>query len=422
MYKPLELFAQQVSGKGWTYDETKVWDRQLLTPVGGAYGVRGTTGVNALLYWNTKNEGIEGNCSVIAFNAFAGPSKPIWADMLEEDCDEVNLETDWVNAAISLDGGVVAATSIVFSPVPSGLSTVTLASWNGQNGVENWRRRFQAPNASWSEYWGNRGVALSDDGRWIAATIGAWFLESVPTFVFDAFTGEERSRPDAPLPRSDAPTQPYISADGGLLLTTAGTAGNAMLHSWSEGERAYVPLGLLSPPEITGGWSLTLASFARSPSALGTQDIVGVTWVSSDLTRAQAAVYDAKSRLLLSSYLSLPSVRLAVPDATIHCHLRLCAAGLAVGDNSSAPSVVVLSADAKAPVFEFATGGSVQSTTLAPGTDARSMHLAASGCSTPSICTGPGGNAFLWLLTGMIEPAAAAGGKGHADKHSARRV
>jgi len=37
---------------------------------------------------NTKDVGIEGNCSVIAYNAFVGPSKPIWSDLLEEDCDE----------------------------------------------------------------------------------------------------------------------------------------------------------------------------------------------------------------------------------------------------------------------------------------------------------------------------------------------
>lgn len=313
---------------------------------------------------------------------------------------QVNLETDWVNAEISLDGRVVVATSIAFNPVPTGLCTVTLACWDGQTGVERWRRRFQAPNASISQYWGNRGVAISDDGEWVAATIGAWFQEEVPTLVFSSITGELRS---SSPPRNVVPTQPFISADGGFVLTT-GDGGNARVNLWIDTVQAYQLTGEIRPP-FAGDWYLGGASFARSRTSLGVvQDILGLAWASSDLRRNLVAVYDTNQSPfeLLSSYVSQPSTRLAVADATIHCHLRLCAAGLWVGDNTSAPSVVVLSADIKTPVFEFATGGSVQSTTLAPGPDAASMYLAAAGCSTPSVCTGPGGNAFLWKLSGIL--------------------
>lgn len=90
VYKPLELFALQPSGGGkstWTFDETKVHcassgscgcsrgprrfyhprpqvhDRQLLTPVGGAYDVRGSKGVNALIYWCAALRRPETNCA-----------------------------------------------------------------------------------------------------------------------------------------------------------------------------------------------------------------------------------------------------------------------------------------------------------------------------------------------------------------------
>jgi hypothetical protein len=128
--------GRRPSGKGaWTLDDSKKVQRQMLTVVGGVYAVEAPspTSVDAAIYWNTKSEGTEGNCSVLAFNGERGPVDGlVWSAMVEAgDCGNVNLESDLSNVAISIDGGVVAATS------HSGTSgNVTIAVFDGQAAVD----------------------------------------------------------------------------------------------------------------------------------------------------------------------------------------------------------------------------------------------------------------------------------------------
>jgi hypothetical protein len=349
----------------------------------------------SVLYWDTKSEGISGNCSIIAYNSLRGPAQAAWSSMLEEDCDNVNLVTDWVNAAMSTDGSLIAATSIVFEDT---LSTVLVASYNGQTGDENWRRRWRAPDAASSQFWANRGIAVSADGRWVATAVGAWNAP-VPLLVLDAITGEPRSA--APMPTCDVVAEPQISADGGLVLVKDAD-GSASLFHWDSKTSAYLPLGLLKPPN-PGSWSVVATTFGSAPTPLGAKPTVGIAWVSNSLLYAQFAMFEVvgEGASLLSSWMSTGSSKYAVSDAAVSCGGHLCAGGFDVGDDTSVPSVIVLSATAgcTGPVFQFSTGGSVKSVQLAPGPDAATTYLAASGCSTQSVCTGPGGNAFMWKLT-----------------------
>ena len=349
-----------------------------------------------MLYWDTKSVGIEGNCSIIAYNSLKGPAQAEWSSMLEENCDNVNMVTDWVNAAISYDGSLIAATSVVFEDT---LSTVLVASYDGQTGVENWRRRWRAPDAAASPQWANRGVSVSADGRFVVTAVGNW-SGSVPLLVLDAITGEPRSA--APTPMCDIVSEPRISADGGLVLIKD-RDGSASLFGWDDKTAAYTSLGLLKSPNA-GGWALVSADFGSVTGSTGAKTTVGVAWVSTSLTHAQFALFEISgsgSSTMLASWMSVGSTKLGIADGSVSCHGGLCAAGFEVGDNAAASSIVVLSAAAgcTAPVFEFATGGSVKSVQLAPGPDAATTYLGASGCSTPSVCTGPGGNAFMWKLT-----------------------
>ena len=95
----------------------------------------------------------------------------------------------------------------------------------------------------------------------------------------------------------------------------------------------------------------------------------------------------------------VPGSDIAVGSASIDCAGRLCAAALWVQvDNGTQPSVVMLSADAPAPVF----------TNVSPGTmDEVAVHqtgpgkyvVAAAGCTTFSVCTDPGGDAWMWNVS-----------------------
>jgi hypothetical protein len=336
-----------------------------------------------------------GNCSIIAYNAARGPAQAAWSSLLEEDCDNVNLVTDWVNAAMSTDGSLVAATSVVFENT---LATVLVASYDGQTGVENWRRRWRAPDETASPYWANRGIAVSADGRWVATAVGDW-TAPVPLLVLDAITGEPRSA--APMPTCDVVAEPQISADGSLVLVKDAD-GSASLFHWDTKTNAYLSLGLLKPPN-PGSWSVVATTFGSAPTPLGSKPTVAIAWISNSIKYAQFAMFEVVGEgiTLLSSWMSGGSTKYAVDDASVSCWGNLCAGGFERGDDVASSTVVVLSAAAgcTGSVFEFATGGSVKSVQLAPGPDASTTYLAASGCSTPSVCTGPGGNAFMWKLT-----------------------
>lgn len=76
VYDPAEVTGRRPSGQGsWTLNDSAKVQRQMLTVVGGVYSVDdpSTTSVDAVIYWNTKSEGTEGNCSVLAFNGERGP-------------------------------------------------------------------------------------------------------------------------------------------------------------------------------------------------------------------------------------------------------------------------------------------------------------------------------------------------------------
>jgi hypothetical protein len=265
-------------------------------------------------------------------------------------------------------------------------------------GKLRWTRSIGPTAPGDREYWASRGVAVSEQGEFVLFAVGAYTGANVTVSVVSALDGTPR---DSSLIVNAVPFENAISGDGVYVVSALDDAGTAGVWAWDESTCAYTLATIASPPFASAsgqGWYLSSAELSFDPFTGST--FLGAVWVDGGLLTSCVGMFNVNSPGgAVASYLSPINSALAVDGGAVSCYQRLCAAVLWSGDEpGTQPTVVVLSASDPAPVWNFTSPGSMLSATLAPGPDPDSLYLAAAGCSTVGVCTGPGGDSYLWLL------------------------
>lgn len=393
VFQPYEV-AALLNGTGtlWVSDPLPA-ERQMFSIYSSASAVVGPTDNNVVAAWTTKSTGVLGNCSINVFNAQLGPARsPLaWSAFLYRDtCGDVNLDTIYSSAAMSDDGATVVAVAFDAS------MNVTVQAFDGPTGELLWRRYYAPTTPAQQQYWVNNGVSISGDGEWVSFNAGDASAE-IPVYVLAARTGAPRS--PQPLTSSDE-LQIVLSFDAQFTVTASGAAASAQLWRWDSASGAYASAGVARAPQ--GSWYLLEADISFDPAA--DKWYVGLAYQSTDLDRAAFFIYDAadfRDNAAVASYISpVNNNGYDCSGITITCYASLCAAAKWQGDGE--PTLLLLDAHAApgaGPVWNASTPGSMLSVSLAAGPDPSSVFLGAAGCSTHSVCTDPGADAFLYLLT-----------------------
>ncbi len=126
-------------------------------------------------------------------------------------------------------------------------------------------------------------------------------------------------------------------------------------------------------------------------------------WSSTALDAAAVTMHDVDSLAAgpVASYVSpvAPSGDTDTAGAVLACFERLCVFGGYASSRVVQPTVVLLDASAAGAVWTATTNGSVIDVSIAPGFVPETYYVSASGCTTPSLCTGPGAEASLWTVS-----------------------
>jgi len=389
VFPPYEVAALlNGTGTAWASDPVPT-ERQMFSIYAGATAVTDPTANNVVAAWTTKAESVLGNCTITVFNAKLGPaaSPHAWTAFLWRDvCSDVNLDTIYSSAAISADGKTVVAVAFDAN------ANVTVNAYDGPTGALLWRR-FYAPTAAQQQYWTNNGVSISADGNWVTFNAGDVSAD-IPVYVLAARTGAPRSATQ--LTSSDE-LQGVLSFDGQYTVTASGAAASAQLWRWDAASGAYASVGVARAPQ--GAWYLLEADVSFDPDA--DKWYVGLAYQATDLTRAAFLIYDAANftdDAAVTAYVSpVNNNGFDCSGITIACTASLCAAAKWQGDGE--PTLLLL--DAHAPgglVWNASTPGSMLSVSFAAGPDPTRLYLGAAGCSTQSVCSDPGADAFLYEL------------------------
>ena len=113
------------------------------------------------------------------------------------------------------------------------------------------------------------------------------------------------------------------------------------------------------------------------------------------------AMFSAATGALVADYTSPESLKLQ-SDATVRASGRY-AAGVLWGDSNDFPTVVVLGANASAPLLTFVTPGSMVGVDVAVDDLASNathdvLFVVAAGKHVPANIMGHGGDAYCWRL------------------------
>ena len=322
--------------------------------------------------------------------------------VVRDHCDVINMPNLWRHVAISRDGSTVATASF------AGRGNVSVSVFDGQSGALRWQRAFIAPNDTVAEYWGNNGVALTDDGSLVVFDAGD-FDTGAPTPIYIAAAGPGSTGAAVRTGlTTNAPRIPaFVSGDGSTIVTGDNTQGTGALHVHRYDGGAWTKRATLRPPAPVGVWTINQAAIATD-HATGTMT-VGVSWTPSDLHTAQVAVFEICSGCSPSAVSSFqtqpggsPPGSMSIEHVACTCAGGLCAFPLHTYDEiRSQPSVVVLSSKSKSPglVFNYSTTGSMFAAALMEDSTHGSVYLSVAGCTTHATCTGPGAEGFLWRLS-----------------------
>ena len=398
VYAPLELVAYENGALLWRLDTSKD-GRQMWVVSGGAYAATAPGALNAAAFWIEKDVGITGNCSLAVFDAARSPfaAGNGWRRVLEaETCALANLALNPTTyAELSRNGSLVVALTA------SDAGNVTIFALEGQTGALRWARSF-APTPAQKSYWTWSGVHVSPDGEFVSWSVGELGgAEGVRQHVAAADDGKDRG----PSIRVDEPLEPPLSLGAEYTVSSVAVASGgerARVLRWNASAAAYTPAGAdIDGPKIAGIlWYFISASLSFDP-------MTGVTfatlaWSSTSLNAAAVVMYnvDALASGPVASYHTPVSTGdMDSSGVAIACFERLCACGFYPGSGVAQPTFLLLDASAKAPVWNTTTAGSVLDVAIAPGAVPETYYVSAAGCTTPSICTDKGAEAFVWGVT-----------------------
>ena len=403
VYDPLEIVAIDGGGGNaalWRLDTSKL-GRQMWSVRGGAYAATAPGQLNAAAHWIDKDDGITGNCSLAVFDAARSPEAPGgngWRTTLEERCALVNLAISPASYVdLSVDGSLVVAMAV------DAQANVTVFAFDAQTGRARWSRSV-APTPAQREQWTFSGVHVSADAQlvtWSCGEVGA--AGAIRQYVVSAKDGADA----APPLRVDAALEPPLSPDGeytaASFASPCGGDRARVLRRNATGGGDYEPVGaaFIDGPAADGScWSLMQAALTFDPASART--FAAFAWSSTSLNAAAVTMYDvdALEQGPVASYVSPVSTGgMDSSGAVLACFERLCVFGGYPGSGVAQPTVVLIDASAAGPVWSVATNGSVMDVSIAPAYVPETYFVSASGCTTPSICTGPGAEASLWTVS-----------------------
>jgi hypothetical protein len=417
VYDPLEIVAIDGGGSNaplWRLDTSKL-GRQMWSVRGGAYAATAPGKLNAAAHWIDKDDGITGNCSLAVFDAARSPEAPGgngWRTTLDaERCALVNLAISPASYVdLSVDGSLVVAMAV------DAQVNVTVFAFDAQTGRSRWSRSV-APTPAQREQWTFSGVHVSADAQlvtWSCGEVGA--AGAIRQYVVSAKDGADA----APPLHVDAALEPPLSPDGEYTAASfaspcGGDRARVLRRNATGGGGAYEPVGaaFIDGPAADGScWYLMQAALTFDPASART--FASFAWSSTSLNAAAVTMYDvdAIEKGPLASYVSPVSTGgMDSSGAVLACFERLCVFGGYPGSGVAQPTVVLIDASAAGPVWSVATNGSVIDVSIAPAYVPETYFVSASGCTTPSICTGPGAEASLWTVSftaGLQADAAAA--------------
>ena len=398
VYDPLEIVAYEDGAPLWRLD-TSADGRQMWAVRGGASAATAPGKLNAAAYWIEKDNGIEGNCSLAVFNAARSPVAPGngWRIVLLADtCALVNLALSTASYVdLSRDGLLVAALSA------DDTGNLTVRAFDAQTGRLRWARSI-APTKEQAQMWTFSGVSVSANAELVTWACGE--LESaagVRQYVVHASNGTDV----APTVRSDGELEPPLSPDGEYTVASIAVASggdSARVMRWNASTRNYdaVVPDLVGPASVgVSGWYLVQAKLTFDPMSATT--FVTLAWSSMTLDAAAVTMYD------VDALAGGPVASYATPVSTgamdssgcvIACLERLCVAGFYPGSGVAQPTVLLLDASAAGPVWNTTTSGSVIDVSIAPAEVPETYFFSSSGCTTPSICTDVGAEAYVWAV------------------------
>jgi len=325
---------------------------------------------------------------------------------------------------------------------------VTIYAVNAQTGVLRWKVDVPARGG---DYFTSYGVDISADGRWVVYDEGV--VGSGQNYhVLSSVDGKPRAAPVLGQTAMAA----EMSADGSLLATNDDTQnpGPGAFSVWRWNGTQYALSGSAQCPVDAGshGWILGQYSFGTDLSTNITY--IGVGWFDTTLVGdSVVAMYDARNLSApLAVAVSKPkSSSMSNAGIVVACDGALCVGGLwtqvralwggkrgeasggvkggrpaggvrsapAVGrhsaplverstkthpahptqlvNNTAQPTTVVLSPTSSTPIFEAASEGSMDAVSILRA-DSKTYYVLAAGCSTRSVCTAPGADAFMWRV------------------------
>lgn len=409
VYEPTEIVGWRTSrnatAPAWVDDTSKDLHYQTLSVA--SPGVATVAGrVDSLAFWNRKPSGLNGECVLFGFNSarapdlIFGPSTPSsWhVNLTEADCDNVNLAVPWSRFALSDNGALAAAF------VQGADASVTLYVFDGATGAPRWTKHVPCGTPAECQYFLAYGVDVSADGRFVLFDDGVEGAGAHRLNVLDAADGTPRC--DPVLSAGDIPA--HASPNGDFMMTaddgSAASTGAFSTWRWDAAAKAYARVGGSTPPDGGDGSGWVLAQYAFSADAAG-NTWLGVVWFASSLSGPSVfAIYNASAPTTAIASASRPPLAgsdMANAGAVVDCAGALCAAGLYTQEagNAEQPTLIVLAGDSPSSNANFTTPGSVDAVSVASAGAPGKYYVLAAGCSSPSVCTKPGGNVRAYEIT-----------------------
>lgn len=409
VYDPLEIVAIDGGGTNrplWRYDTSSL-GRQMWAVRGGAYAAVAPGQLNVAAHWIDKDSGPTGNCSLAVFDAARSPDATGgngWrVTLLAETCALANLAISPASYVdLSIDGSLVVAMAVDVK------GNVTVAAFDAQTGRPRWSRSI-APTAAQHDYWTFSGVHVSADAQlvtWACGELGS--AGAIRQHVVSATDGADAVPPIL----ADSALEPPLSPDGEYTAAAyaapcGGERARVLRRNATSG--AFEPVGGFIDGPATGAGAgdaapcWRLAQAALSFDYMSAKTFASFAWSSTALDAAAVTMHDVDSLAAgpVASYVSpvAPSGDTDTAGAVLACFERLCVFGGYASSRVVQPTVVLLDASAAGAVWTATTNGSVIDVSIAPGFVPETYYVSASGCTTPSLCTGPGAEASLWTVS-----------------------
>ena len=406
VYPPDEVIGYGINGSRlWVKNTTADLTFQTLYVSAPGEAPAKAGGVDALAFWNLKPSGIDGTCVLLGFNSAVGPdvdlgpSRPgsSWHANLTSDCSNVNLAVPWSRFTLSDDG----STAVAWTQDAAG--DITVYAFEGQTGQLRWQKKFPCGTPDECNYYLSYGCDVSGDGRWVVYDDGVEGAGAHKLHVLAAADGAPRAvvlSPDA--------VPAHASPDGTFMFSSddadAPSTGAFSTWRWSAAAAAYTLAGSALPPLGSGGDGWTLAQYAFSTDERN-RTWLGVVWFDTGLLGPSVlALYDAAAPasgpVSWVATTPLAGSSMANAGAVVDCAGSMCAAGFYVQKvGAPQPSLVVVAADAPATVWNFTTPGSVDAVSVSRSGKPGSYYVLAAGCTSPGVCTVPGGDLYAFEVT-----------------------